>query len=68
MSGLFGSPKIPNMPAPATPPPPPTIDQAVQAQGETDLLRMRRGAASSMLAGNTPGSPSTMPASRLLGQ
>lgn len=68
MSGLFSSPKVPNMPLPATPPPAPTIDQAAQDQRQSDILRARRGAASSMLAGTNPGTPQTMGASRLLGQ
>ncbi len=66
MAGLFGgsSPKIsPPMPAP----PPPTIDQAAQAQGTQNQLRQRKGAAASVLAGNNPQAPTTN-VMKLLGQ
>lgn len=62
------APKAPNMPAPAPAPPPPTIDQAVQATQQDQLLRNRRGAAASVLAGPNPQAPTTLgPASKLLG-
>ena len=68
MSGLFSSPKVPAMPASPTPPPaPPTIDQASLNQQQDNLVRSRRGAAASVLAGNDPAAPSTLGATRLLG-
>lgn len=67
MSALFSSPKIPAMPTPAVPPPPPSIDQAVQQQDQNSVLRQRRGAAASVLAGNSPLNPQTGPAGTLLG-
>jgi hypothetical protein len=45
------APKAPNIPAPTPAPPPPTIDQAVEASKQDQLLRQRRGAAASVLAG-----------------
>lgn len=54
--------------APPTPaPPPPTIDQAVNQSRQNDLLRQRRGAASNILAGQNPQSPTTLGISSLLG-
>ncbi len=68
MSGLFGGgPKI-AAPAPPQPaPPPPTIDQAAQNQNTQNQLRLRRGAAANVLAGNSPTSPQTQIV-KLLGQ
>lgn len=68
MSGLFSSPKVPAMPAgPLPPPAPPTIDQAALNQQQDSLLRSRRGAAASVLAGPNPANPTTLGTPRLLG-
>lgn len=55
----------PTPPAPA--PPPPTIDAAVQSTRQNDILRQRKGAAASMLAGANPQSPMIGGAATLLG-
>lgn len=68
MSGLFHSPKVPAMPAAPTPAPqPPTIDTARAQQEQDTLVRKRRGAAESVLAGNDPAAPTTLATPRLLG-
>jgi hypothetical protein len=68
MGGLFSSPKAPAMPASPTPPPaPPTVDQAALSQTQDSLLRSRRGAAASVLAGQNPQAPTSLGSSRLLG-
>ena len=68
MSSLFGSPKVPAMPATPTPPPaPPTIDQAALNQTQDTLLRSRRGAAASVLAGSDPATPTSLGSTKLLG-
>jgi hypothetical protein len=67
MSGLFGGGKTPTLPPPMPAPPPPTIDQAAQNQQSQDAVRMRRGAAANVLAGNNPQAPATNIA-RLLGE
>jgi len=60
MGGLFGGPKVPAMPAaPAPPPAPPTLDQAAMNQQQDELIRSRRGAAASVLAGQSPAAPTT---------
>lgn len=68
MSGLFHSPKTPAMPAaPAPTPAPPTIDQAAMNQEQQNILRTRRGAAASVLAGPNPANPTTLSTPKLLG-
>lgn len=68
MSSLFSSPKVPAMPAGPTPPPaPPTIDQAAMNQQQDAIIRSRRGAAASALAGTNPAAPTQLGSSRLLG-
>lgn len=68
MSALFSKPKAPAMPAgPAPTPAPPTIDQAALNQTQDTLLRSRRGAAASVLAGANPANPTTLSTPRLLG-
>jgi hypothetical protein len=68
MSGLFSSPKTPAMPAaPAPAPAPPTINEAQMAQQQDSLLRSRRGAAASALAGADPAAPTSLGTPRLLG-
>lgn len=52
MTALFGKP---NIPTPPTPEDPPTIDQAAAANDYADRLRMRRGAASTILVPNSLG-------------
>jgi hypothetical protein len=64
------APKAPNIPAPTPAPPPPTLDQAVQASQQDALLRSRKGAAASVLAGAAGASTQGMaaaPAAKLLG-
>jgi hypothetical protein len=64
------APKAPNIPAPTPAPPPPTLDQAVQASQQDALLRGRKGAAASVLAGAAGASTQGMapaPAAKLLG-
>lgn len=61
------APKSPNIPAPQPAPPPPTIDQAVQATRDDARVRARRGAAANVLAGPDPAAPTTGPATKLLG-
>lgn len=61
------SPKAPTIAPPTPAPPPPTIDQAVQNTQQQDILRQRRGAASTILAGQNPAAPTTLGVSRLLG-
>jgi hypothetical protein len=51
MSSLFSKPSIPT---PQAPEPVPTIDQAAAANDYADRLRMRRGAASTILVPNSP--------------
>ena len=54
--------------APPTPaPPPPSIDVAMQSQQQNQLLRQRQGAASTILAGQNPASPTTGGMASLLG-
>ena len=59
---IFGAPSVPAPPAPEPPPPVPTIDQAALQQDQTDKLRRRRGAASTILV-NPLGTPAATPAS-----
>lgn len=64
------APKAPSIPAPTPAPPPPTIDQAAQASQQDALLRQRKGAAASVLAGQAGDSVRGMappPAAKLLG-
>lgn len=64
------APKAPSIPAPTPAPPPPTIDQAAQASQQDALLRSRKGAAASVLAGAAGASTQglgTSPAMKLLG-
>lgn len=61
------APKSPNIPAPQPAPPPPTIDQAVQATRDDARVRARRGVAANVLAGPDPAAPTTGPATKLLG-
>jgi hypothetical protein len=67
MGGIFDSPKLP--PPPAPPAPPPTIVEASQRQQQSDMLRRKRGRASTMLSGptGTTASP-TVATKTLLGQ
>lgn len=68
MSQLFHSPKVAPMPqAPAPTPAPPTLDQAAANQTQENLVRGRRGAAASVLAGDNPSAPSSLGSPRLLG-
>ena len=68
MASLFGKPKVAAMPAGPTPPPaPPTLDQAALNQTQDSLIRSRRGAAASQLAGPNPSAPTTLGNPRLLG-
>lgn len=68
MSGLFSSPKVPAMPAAPTPAPaPPTIDQAALNQTQDTLVRSRRGAAASVLAGPDAAAPTSLGSTKLLG-
>ena len=62
------TPKV-ESPAPPTPaPPPPTIDQAAQSQDNANILRQRRGAASTILAGTQQSNaPATTGVAKLLG-
>lgn len=66
MSGLF-SHSAPKMPAPAPAPIAPTIDEAQKAADTQNALRQKRGAMSTVLAGNNP-TPPTGALVRLLGQ
>jgi hypothetical protein len=69
MGSLFGSPKAPPAPAPPAPaPPPPTMDQAVTSSRQADMLRQRKGAAASILAGSNPAAPQVGAGAKLLGQ
>jgi hypothetical protein len=68
MSALFSSPKTAVMPAGPTPAPaPPTLDQAALNQQNDKLIRSRRGAAASVLAGTNPAAPMTLGTPKLLG-
>jgi len=68
MGGLFSGPKIPVMPAaPAPPPASPSVDQAAISQQQDALIRSRRGAAASALAGANPAAPTSLGSTRLLG-
>jgi hypothetical protein len=70
MSGLL-MPKAPKAPPPPAPPPPaPSYDNAeAAAQNSLDILRRRKGQASTVLAGGDviSAATSTSQASRLLG-
>jgi hypothetical protein len=63
----FGGPKAVQIAPPAPAPPPPTIDQAMQSQQNSNLLRQRKGAAASILAGDQAQTPQTGPMAKLLG-
>jgi len=67
MTTLFGGGSAPKLPAPMPIPPPPTLDQAAQNQHTSNAARMKRGAAATQLAGNSPQAPQTAIA-KLLGQ
>ena len=60
------APKAPTIAPPTPAPAPPTVDIAAQSQQQTDILRQRRGAASTVLAGATQTTPKTA-VSALLG-
>lgn len=61
------TPKAPTIAPPSPAPPPPTIDQAVNNTRESSLLRLRKGAAANMLAGEDPQAPKTLGINKLLG-
>lgn len=68
MSFLVGSSHAPNLPPPQPAPIPPTIDEAAKNQSNQAMLRQRRGAAATVLAGNNPAAPPQTAVTRLLGQ
>jgi hypothetical protein len=54
MSGIFGSPKVPEPPPPPPPaPPPPGVDEARESRRKQDEMRMRRGRAATILSSGT---------------
>jgi len=63
----FGSPSPPKISPPSPAPPPPTVDQAVQSQNQSNVLRQRRGSAANVLAGANPNAPPTTGIQKLLG-
>ncbi|AZV94482.1 hypothetical protein NJI34_37840 [Pseudomonas sp. S 311-6] len=69
MSTLFSPPKSPKIPDPPAPEAPPsTTDAAAASAAEADRVRRRRGAASTVLAGESSARPNSVATKTLLGQ
>lgn len=68
MTSLISGPKTPKLPDPPAPAAPPSAtDAAAAGDAEAERLRRRRGAASTILAGEATAAPGSVATKTLLG-